>query len=54
MPYEIRKTGPKSKPYCVYNSETGERRGCTPTRERAIAFMRALYHAESGRKFTKK
>jgi len=52
MPYEIKKTGPKNKPYCVYDDD-GKNRGCSETRKMAIAHMRALYHAHAGGKFTK-
>lgn len=50
MPYHILKKG---NLWCVYNKQTGEKRGCSPTREKAISHMRALYHAEAGGKFTK-
>ena len=54
MPYEIRKNGPKSKPYCLYNTETEERVGCSETRELAVSHMRAKYGAEHGWKPTGK
>ena len=54
MPYEIRKTGPKSTPWCVYNTETGKNKGCSRSRELAISHMRALYGAEHGWKPTGK
>lgn len=45
MPYDVGKghgcTG--SKPWAVYNSETGEKRGCHPTEESAKRQQRALY-----------
>jgi len=53
MPYEIKKTK-ASKPWCVFNKDTGEKKGCSETEEDAIAHMRALYHAEHRGKFTKK
>lgn len=54
MPYEIRKNGPEKTPWCVYNSETGERKGCSKTKELAISHMRARYGAEHGWKPTGK
>ena len=39
MPFRIRKQGNR---YCVFNSNTGKRRGCAPTRARAERFRRAL------------
>jgi hypothetical protein len=53
MPYQIKKTS-GSKPWCVFNKDTGDKKGCSKTEEDAIAHMRALYHAESGKPFTKK
>lgn len=53
MPYDIRKTGTKSKPWCIYD-EDGKNRGCSETKEMATAHLRALYHAHAGGKFTKK
>ena len=50
MPYNIRQVKGK---YCVFNKTSGENKGCSDTRERAISHMRALYHAEGGGKFTK-
>lgn len=50
MPYSIRKVGNK---FCVFNKQSGDKKGCSPTREKAEAHMRALYHGESGKKFTK-
>ena len=52
MPYEIKKTSqcPASKPFGVFNKDSGDLRGrCHPSRARALAQMRALYAAESGR-----
>ena len=53
MPYEIKKTGPKDKPYCVFDQD-GKNRGCSSSRELAVSHLRALYHAHAGGKFTKK
>jgi len=49
MPYKIRKTGPKDKPYCVFNTETGKRKGCSATKAMAKKFMAKLY-LEEGKK----
>jgi len=43
MPYEIRKVGGK---FCVFNQDTGKRRGCSPTRKAAGEFMKACYAHE--------
>lgn len=43
MPYAIRKNGPKDKPFCVYNTETGEAKGCSTSKAKAAAHVRALY-----------
>jgi hypothetical protein len=43
MPFEIRDTGPKDTPYCVFTKGTDRKHGCHPTREKAMAQMRALY-----------
>lgn len=53
MPYHIRNTGPKDKPWCVYDDK-GKNRGCSTSKEMAIAHQRALYAAHAGAKFTKK
>lgn len=45
MPYEVRKSDNK---YCVYNTETNDNKGCSPTRAEAIAHLKALYAAEPG------
>lgn len=50
MPYSLKKIG---KRYCVINKQTGRQMGCSPTKEKAKSHMRALYHAESGKKFTR-
>jgi len=52
MPYTIRKEKGE-KPWCVYNKESGEKRGCSKTYERAVAHMRLLYHVEAGGKLTR-
>lgn len=44
MPYNIRKDQDE---FCVYNTETGEKKGCSATRPKALAHMRALYAAEN-------
>lgn len=54
MPYEIRKTGAKGKPWCVFNKDTGDNKGCSTTKAKARAHMRALYAAESGATMGKK
>jgi hypothetical protein len=41
MPYERRGK-------CIYNKETGEKKGCSSTVNKAKAYMRALYAAETG------
>ena len=41
MPYE-------RKGKCIYNKETGEKKGCSSTVGKAKAHMRALYAAEKG------
>ena len=41
MPYE-------RKGKCIYNKETGERKGCTTSVGKAKKYMRALYAAEKG------
>lgn len=48
MPYVIRKDGPDNKPYCLYDEKTGERKGCSKTKELAVSHMRARYGAERG------
>lgn len=47
MPYKIRKEGEKQ---CVYNTDTGERKGCSDSYKKAVAFMRKLYQVESEKK----
>jgi len=49
MPYELRRTGPEDKPYCVVNTETGKRKGCSKTEAMAKKFMAKLY-LEEGKK----
>jgi hypothetical protein len=41
MPYE-------RKGKCIYNKETGDKKGCSSTVGKAKAYMRALYAAEKG------
>jgi len=41
MPYERRGK-------CIYNKETGDKKGCSSTVGKAKAYMRALYTAEKG------
>lgn len=49
MPYAIRKNGNE---YCVHNTDTNDNKGCSPTRAKASAHMRALYAAESGSSYS--
>lgn len=42
MPYEIRKDGPEDKPWCVYNKDTGERKGCTTSKAKAEDMIKAI------------
>lgn len=51
MPYSLYKQGSRT---CVKNSDTGESKGCSDTRAKAVAHMRALYAAEGGAKMGKK
>lgn len=51
MPYTMRKVGNE---YCVFNKDTGEKKGCSDTRAKAAAHMRALYAATSGVEMGKK
>lgn len=43
MPYHIEKEDNK---YCVVNSDTDENKGCSDSKDQALAHMRALYAAE--------
>jgi hypothetical protein len=43
MPYKMSKQGKK---WCVSNSETGESKGCSDSRGKAVGHMRALYSNE--------
>lgn len=43
MPYRIEKKGEK---WCVYNSDTGDKKGEHDSRMQAMKQMRALYAAE--------
>ena len=47
MPYNVRK---RDDEWCVYNSETGDLKGCSDSEVDAKAHMRALYAAEDGGK----
>ena len=52
MPYKVFKTGPPSKPFCVYKHDeqgeaVGTSLGCHPTREAANKQLAALYMNES-------
>lgn len=49
MPYEVRKN---HKKYCVFNTVTNDNKGCSPTRAKALAHMRALYAVESGKSYS--
>lgn len=52
MPWKVR-AGGKDCPFEVVKSDTGKRVACHPTRERALAHMRALYvHADDTGKAT--
>ena len=51
MPYEMRKQDEK---WCVFNKDTGDKKGCSETRAMAVKHMRALYAAESGAEMGKK
>jgi len=51
MPYSIYK---KDNKFCVKNTETGESKGCSDTKEMAVKHMRALWAAEGGAKMGKK
>ena len=51
MPYKMFKQGEK---FCVKNSDTGESKGCSDSRAKAVGHMRALYAAEGGAKMGKK
>lgn len=44
MPYVMRKKG---NSFCVMNESTGDNKGCSDSRKKAAAHMRALYAAES-------
>jgi len=48
MPYEIRKTGPPSKPWCVFNTETDENKGCSATKTQAKKHLAVLNMREHG------
>lgn len=46
MPYEIRKDGPESKPYCVYKKDTDKKLGCHETQKKAGAQIGAIEASE--------
>jgi len=46
MPYVVRKTGSKKTPWCVFNKETDESKGCSTTKTKAYAHIRAMMAAE--------
>jgi len=51
MPYEIRPSMKgKKKQWCVYNTESGENKGCSDTKEDAVSHMRLLYGVSHGMK----
>lgn len=45
MPYVVRKNGSQ---YCVYNKDTGDKKGCHDSRDKANKQMGLLYGIESG------
>lgn len=49
MPFSIRKSGNE---YCVVNSDTGDKKGCHPTKAKAVQQLKALYAnvPEAGKK----
>lgn len=46
MPYTIRHNGPSDKPWCVYHKGTNDNKGCSVSKAKAYAHMRAMYAAE--------
>lgn len=40
MPWNIKKEGKK---WCVFREDTGEKEGCSDSKEKATAHMRLLY-----------
>lgn len=44
MPYEVRKDKDK---FCVFNTDTNAKKGCSDTKEQAVAHLKALYAAEA-------
>lgn len=50
MPYKLEKRGDE---YCVINTDTGESKGCSATRAKALGHMRALYAAAGAEEKTK-
>ena len=49
MPYKLSKKGNK---FCVLRSDTGESKGCSDTRDKAVAHLKALYSAEAAAEVT--
>lgn len=45
MPYKLEK---RENEWCVINKDTGENKGCSSTRSKAVGHMRVLYAAEAG------
>lgn len=45
MPYEVRKDGDQ---WCVYNKDTGDKKACHETEEKADAQVRLLHMIEHG------
>jgi hypothetical protein len=48
MPYHVRNEGKGSKPYSIYNSETGKKVGSSDSAEKAHASVRARMANEFG------
>lgn len=51
MPWNIRREGNQ---WCVYKTDTGEKEGCSDSKEKAISHKRVLYGRERGWKPTGK
>lgn len=47
MPYKLFRSGKKT---CVRNTDTGENKGCSDSRDMAVAHMRRLYQVENEKK----
>jgi hypothetical protein len=52
MPYSLKRN--EKGDWCVSNKETGESKGCSTSRAKGVANMRALYSASAGEKMGKK